>query len=289
MKKSHLIYKQEPPRHCLFYLTRHERCVIVSFLACSLFWFAPLPVYAWGTRAHRIIAHIAASYLSTHTRQEVAKLIDPQSLADIADDADLWRQTRPETGPWHYVNLSFDASQYDPGRDCPNGDCVIAAIAKYREVVADQQHSRALRHEALIFLVHLVADAHQPLHCIDNRDRGGNNVAVTFFGIPTNLHAVWDNELLFRTHLGERAYTYRLLTWLASHDLEALRRGTPVDWVLEAHSVARDYAYQLPDDRNLQSHYYSNNLPILERQLARAGVRLAGLLNEAFQRDGTYR
>ena len=267
---------------------RTSRPLVLIFIVCLSFFHSPLAAHAWGTRAHRIVAHIATAHLSSHARHEIALLIDSHSLASIADDADHWRKTRPETSPWHYVNIPFAASAYVPRRDCPDGNCIIAAIAKYREIVANRSYQKKFRQEALAFLVHLIADAHQPLHCINNNDRGGNDVAVMFFNTPTNLHEVWDNELLFHTRLGERAYTHRLMTRLASQDIEALQRGTPIDWVLAAHKLAREHAYRLPPDRNLQSRYYRDNLPILEEQLAKAGVRLARVLNEAFRRDDEH-
>jgi hypothetical protein len=267
---------------------RTSRHLALIFIVCLSFFHPPLAAHAWGTRAHRIAAHIATAYLSSHTRHEVAALINSQSLANIADDADHWRKTRPETSRWHYVNIPFAASAYDSRRDCPEGDCIIAAIAKYRDMIVDRSYQKKIRQEALAFLVHLIADVHQPLHCIDNNDRGGNDVAVMFFNAPTNLHAVWDNELLFRTRLGERAYTDRLMTWLVSRDVRVLQRGTPIDWALAAHQLARAHAYRLPPDSNLQSRYYSDNLPIIEEQLAKAGVRLARVLNEAFRRDDKH-
>ena len=260
-----------------------RRCIFLIITFCFAFLHSPFLARAWGTRAHRIVAHVATTQLSPQTQQKVAEIINSRSLATIADDADHWRKTRPETSPWHYVNIPLEAPNYDPRRDCPNGNCVISAIAKYRALVADRTSPIEARQEALAFLVHLVADAHQPLHCINNNDRGGNDVTVTFFGTPTNLHAVWDNGLLLRTHLGERAYTHRLITWLASQNLETLQRGTPVDWVLEAHTLARTHAYHLPNDHNLRSGYYRANLPIVDSQLAKAGIRLARVLNEALQ------
>lgn len=265
-----------------FHQTITDRGVVTFVLTSAFFCSTTLPVYAWGTRAHRIVAHIATAHLSTSARQEVMRLIKPDSLADISDDADRWREVRPETSPWHYVNIPFAESAYDPSRDCPRSDCIIAAITKFRTVLTNPQYRDARRKEALIFLVHLIADAHQPLHCIDNSDRGGNDVTVTFFGIATNLHAVWDTELLSRTRLGERAYTHRLSAWLALHDIATLQQGTPVDWVLEAHAFAQQYAYGLPKDGSLRSGYYRRNLPIVESQLAKAGVRLARVLNDLF-------
>jgi len=274
MKKTHLLHKQRLP-------VRWDICAI---LIVSFSFSLPPPLaQAWGTQAHRIVAHIAIAHLSQDARQQLARFTDSRSLVEIANDADLWRETRPETSPWHYVNIPFDASDYDARRDCPTDDCVIAAVIKYQRILADGSQRMEARYEALAFLVHLVADAHQPLHCIDNNDRGGNDTMVSFFGAPTNLHAVWDNELLFRTRWGERAYVRRLMTWVASHNLEALQRGTIVDWVLEAHQLARTYAYNVPANHILRSDYYRANLPIVDSQLAKAGVRLARVVNDAFQ------
>ena len=57
-------------------------------------------------------------------------------------------------------------------RDCPKGECVIAKIEDFRKVVVDPAAPAVQRREALIFLVHFVADMHQPLHCSDNQGQG---------------------------------------------------------------------------------------------------------------------
>ena len=45
-----------------------------------------------------------------------------------ANWADEIRDQRRETGAWHYVDIPLDAPGYDPRRDCPRGDCVVAQI-----------------------------------------------------------------------------------------------------------------------------------------------------------------
>lgn len=249
---------------------------------CCCFGSSVPPAYAWGGFAHHVVGRVAEQRLSPHAQQEVYLLLGSQPLADISDDADEWRSSRPETSPWHYVNIPFSATTYVHNRDCPQNNCVIAAIERYRAVLADQHQSHTARREALIFLVHFVADLHQPLHCIDNNDRGGNDVAVTFFGAPDTLHSVWDFALLAHTHLRERAYTKRLYTMLVTQNVSALERGTVIDWALESHALAKAHAYQLPPNREIRSEYYKANLPVVENQLAKAAVRLAWVLNEAF-------
>ncbi|MBW8844033.1 MAG: hypothetical protein JF607_03540 [Burkholderiales bacterium] len=56
--------------------------------------------------------------------------------------------------------------------------------------------SPAERLKALKWVVHLVADAHQPPHAGSSDDRGGNRFQVRAFGRGTNLHAVWDSVLI---------------------------------------------------------------------------------------------
>src|SRR5262249_13045573 len=138
------------------------------------------------------------------------------------------------------------------------------------------------RTEALIFLIHLVGDAHQPLHCADNNDHGGNDVHVLFFGTADNLHAVWDTSLIKRTRLGETAYVRKLKNWLASHSISDLQRGAVTDWALEAHTIAAQHTYaDVPANERLGVRYYKRNLPFVDEQLAKGAVRLAKILNDA--------
>ena len=115
--------------------------------------------------------------------------------------ADQIRMQRPETAPWHYVNIPIhpapdEPSDYDATRDCPNDACVVAKIEQFERVLADRQVSQRQRLEALKYLVHFVGDVHQPLHTSNDHDRGGNEVPVTFMGRQTNLHAVWDTGII---------------------------------------------------------------------------------------------
>jgi hypothetical protein len=122
----------------------------------------------------------------------VLTLLDGTHLADVSTWADDVRRDHPETSRWHYVDIPYVATNYDPARDCQatdHGDCVIAEIARAERVLGDTSKSKAGRAEALKFLVHFVGDMHQPLHSIERKDpvtghgdAGGNGVHVTFFG-----------------------------------------------------------------------------------------------------------
>lgn len=270
-----------------------HRAPLLSFFLLLFVIGLPHPLYAWGEAGHRIVAEVAERYLDDRARKEVQALLGDASLASVSDWADRIRGDRPETASWHFVGIPFKASRYDPKRDCGDGECVIGAIERFRRTLSDRSRPAEARAEALKFLVHFIADLHQPLHTTDRRDRGGNDVRVTFFGEkihpfaekPWNLHAVWDGGLIDRTGLSEGAYVERLQTWLKKRLIFELQKGTVVDWALEAHRAAVDVAYRLPKNRRLSKNYFEKSLPVIDELLAKAGVRLARVLNEAFQTE----
>jgi hypothetical protein len=229
-----------------------------------------------------VVARVAEARLPPRVRARARALLAGAPLAQVATWADDVREARPETARWHFVDIPLDAETYRPSRDCRRrrgGDCAIAAIARARAALADARAPQAQRAEALRFLVHLVADLHQPLHCADDHDHGGNDVAVTLLGEPTNLHAVWDSGLLAVAGHGERATARRVAAWLAAHAAEPLTAGTTVDWALEAHRAAVEHAYAIPRSHRLGQAYVAANLPVVDRQLALAAARLAGVLS----------
>jgi len=139
---------------------------------------------------------------------------------------------------------------------------VINAIARARSLLSDRMVSRRQRAEALMFLIHFVGDVHQPLHAADRHDAGGSQVGVTFFDRPMSLHAVWDFGIIGEAdlRLGRLRPVSGPVLAYAAKDINALQRGSPVDWALEAHRAAVDVAYVLPEDLNLSLASYQRSL-----------------------------
>jgi hypothetical protein len=115
----------------------------------------------------------------------------------------------------------------------------------------------------------------------DDGDRGGNERPVSFLGHATDLHKVWDGELLDSSGAGQDEYVAYLRRRMDSLDLGALERGTVVDWAMEGHRIAVEHAYRLPPDGRIGWAYVRANRPIIDHALIAAGVRLAKVLNEA--------
>ncbi len=234
----------------------------------------------WWDLGHRIVARLAELRLTPHTRDAVRDILGGQSLADASVWADNIRQYRHDADPLHYVNIPLRDTVYVPDRHCPGGRCIIAAIAHDRELLADPATSPADRAEALRFLIHFMADLHQPLHVADNGDRGGNMRPVTLLGHETNLHAVWDGELIDSSGVDQEGYFESLRRRMNSLDSRALERGTVVDWAMEGHRIAVEHAYRLPRGGRIGREYVQANRPVIDHALIAAGVRLARVLND---------
>jgi hypothetical protein len=291
---------------------RGRRVRIVA-LACLVVGSSQRPstALAWSREGHRIIAMVAADRLHPHARAAVAAMLkrDPHgsTLPKIATWADDVRDSRPQTYNWHFVDIPHDAQSYRATRDChpddeaSRGDCIIGALDRETSKLRDARVPPARRAEALKFVTHFIGDLHQPLHCADRHDdRGGNRVLVTFFGgayepawsrqrTHWNLHAVWDFGLIEHANRDEAVYARALATWIATQDVHAIESGTLIEWANEAHVLAATHAYRNVDGTplpvkgaRLGKTYYAANIGVVDRQLAKAGVRLAKVLNDAF-------
>ena len=260
----------------------HVRLFALALLIPAAFASESLPAGArWWDLGHRVVAQLAESRLTPHTREAVRDILDGQSLADASVWADNIRQYRHDADKLHYVNIPLAATRYVPERHCPGGHCIIAAIEQERHLLADPAASAEARAEALRFLIHFMGDLQQPLHVADNNDRGGNQRAVIFLGHATDLHKVWDGELIDSSVVNQAEYLESLRRQMGSLDLRALEAGTVVDWAMEGHRIAVEHVYRFPKDGRIGRAYVRANRPIIDRALIAGGVRLAKVLNEA--------
>ena len=276
--------------------------------------------FAWGPEGHAMIAEIAEMRLSDQAKAQVADLLsrddsNAEHLDEIASWADAVRPARKETAPWHFVDIPLDAPKYDALHDCTNGNCVVAAIKKFSDVLANRNADPKARLEALKFVVHFVGDIHQPLHCVADfskfpppqGDKGGNLVQVRnyFDKEKTNLHSLWDGVIIEEAldlQLGDHFQPDLHATLAEAKKLNKKIRDSDasawapqgllgqldtslIDWANSSHSLAQD-AYRnlpIPQRRGWDETYKEEAWPVIEGQLMRAGVRLAQILNEALQ------
>jgi hypothetical protein len=258
---------------------------------------APVRVSAWGAQGHHVVARVAWEFMTPAARAEASALLGGPLETFVAAStwADEVRANRPDTYNWHFVDIPL-GQRYDAVRDCapsPKGDCIVAEIARARRDLVRAEASAESRAEALKYLIHFLGDIHQPLHAIDNHDRGGNDVHVTALrgddGRATNLHAAWDTGLINLADETETVRANRLVADLRVHSAPASLE--PAAWAQESHDAADRVAYHYPgflasgptaEYVTLDPGYRKDALEAIDRQLALGGGRLAALLNAVF-------
>ena len=246
-----------------------------------------LPAFGWGDDGHRIVALIAQKYLNAKASAAVKQMLPGQALADVASFADRYRNFDTNSGPWHYVDIPLTAASYDKERDCTaHQGCLLEQLEIFKLQVNDAKLTASNRTFALKFIVHLVGDLHQPLHCEDNDDKGGNALKVTMFSSGakksaklSNLHSAWDSGLIKHVALSNEQYAAVLTAKLQPAGITAMQTGTTLTWAMQSHDFAK-LAYQIPESHDLDEAYFQKVKPTLDLCLLRGGVRLARVLNE---------
>jgi hypothetical protein len=238
------------------------------------------------------VGAIADAQLSPRARAEVARLLaaEPEpNLAGVAQWADDLRERDPGLGRrsarWHYVNLAEDGCVYRASEHCANGDCVIEAIRRQSRLLADRKQPDAVRAQALKFIVHFVGDIHQPLHAGYARDRGGNTHQLQVNGQGSNLHRVWDGDVVTAIDRNEARNLERLRALPMPRGLGETEPGR---WAEASCRVVLSDGFYPPQGA-LAASYLPRWAPTADAQLRLAGERLARLLERALGAPATAR
>lgn len=241
--------------------------------------------HAWDFRGHRTVVAILNDYLGSETRGWVETCLaqHPDPRVQTLEGACVWpdelRADRPDSMPWHFINLPFGPLAGPPA---PETNQIVWAIEHFREQAAISVDP-VQRAEALAYLIHLVGDIHQPLHAgnyygpgYEAGDQGGGKLP---FVTPwtTNLHQYWD--------------TAAQPPEISVEELKALaiRAGGGPDahevnfklWADESHSFAINVAYPggLPPGE-ITAEYGERARQLCARRLFLAGLRLTYVLEK---------
>lgn len=273
--------------------------LILLCLFCHTIW----DVQAWGNDGHKAVADIAYSLLTP----VVKSIVDGhyvgsgKNFVDASIYPDFYKST--SQGRWssslHYANLPRDATQYLP-KYC-SSDCVVFAVANYTKLLIKEGRygnrcgfSRGTEPCLLVWLTHLLADLHQPLHVGYGDDKGGNSVAITFFNKTGNLHSFWDSMMLQRGNINWQTLSSNLKgvirrnPGLVEHYLSVMNGEI---WANESFQIVRNNVYKFTEFQKfndfeagevISEWYFNTNLPIAEERILAAGLRLAKVINDIF-------
>ncbi|TIX50728.1 S1/P1 nuclease [Alteraurantiacibacter aquimixticola] len=255
------------------------------------------PALAWGPIGHRTSAEIAENNISGHTRAKIAEILGHEGLPEASTAPDeersnpdvFWQEV---ASPFHYVTLPPGQVAEDIVHP-PEGDA-LTALDRFAATLRDDNASQEDKAVALRFIVHLVADLHQPLHAGSGTDRGGNDFIVSWFDTPTNLHWVWDEGMILRQQLSAAEYAERLEGRIGPAETIAWWDPRPESWITES-AALRDRIYPATGGEAgmgtfeapavLQYRYHWEWMPVVEERLAMAGIRLAAYLDLVFAEE----
>ena len=257
------------------------------FLPLLLVTFmVPLHSMAWGLLGHRIVGEIADRYLTKKSRTEIRKILGTESVAMSSNWADFIKSdsSYKYLDIWHYVNFEKGLS-YDQLLGVLRNDTTINAYTRINFLVGELKN-KSLSYDKkkmyLRLLIHIVGDIHQPLHVSAVGSAGGNNIKVQWFSTPSNLHRVWDSQMVEDQQLSYTEYVKHL-----NHSTLDQRKKLQADplskWLYESYSIAQVLEREINVENPRLGYRYSyDHLHIAEDRLLKGGIRLAGLLNEIF-------
>ncbi len=280
-------------------------------LALTLCLASPL-CHAWNAAGHRLVAVIAWEQLSPTSRELIGSILASHpdyerwvqkaksgDSPDIFAEASTWPDDirndprfDDESGKvpaiaglpdnrrhknWHYVDLRADGSVKEGLLD--------QQIERLREVLRSTADMAQISY-ALPWLLHLVADIHQPLHVGRHGDEGGNHVEIENpFNrrLPfSSLHTYWDDlpgaPWLRGKRLKQRAHD--LIERYPPPPQANVRRWRDESHRLLAQAYPNAEGSLLPI---ITEEFQRWAIGIAEQRIVEAGYRLGRLLEETLK------
>lgn len=255
--------------HCLFF-----------FLICFPLWaYGGSP--PWSKTGHRVVGEVAQKYLSRKAWKTISDLLEGETLAEVANYGDAIKSDRAYVrfSPWHYVNFPADKA-YTEVPPSPQGD-VVQGIEECIAILKDPRTGREDEVFYLKMLIHLVGDLHQPMHVGRAEDRGGNDIQVQWFGRGSNLHRVWDTNLIDDYGMSYTELARTLPRW-SKEKVRRVQQGSVYEWVEEVQEVTNRVYDSAEVGEKLSYRYRYLWWDTVEEQLLRGGIRLAAVLNDIY-------
>ncbi len=247
----------------------------------------PFQSQAWGVLGHRIVGQIADSYLTKKAKKAIAEILGNESVAMSSNWMDFIKSdtTYKYLSNWHYVNIKGGLSKTEM-LTILESDKGTNAYTKINFLVSELKKGSLTLAEKQLYLrslIHLVGDIHQPLHVGRLDDLGGNKIRVTWFNDPFNLHQVWDEKLIEFQQLSYTEYTAAIN--FTTKDQRKNWQTEPLsEWFYQSYQHAETIYGDVkgPEDK-LSYGYNFKYIKLLDEQLLKGGVRLAGMLNDIFK------
>lgn len=251
----------------------------------KILFLLPCLALSWGKLGHQITAKIAEVHITDTTKKQISNILGNHDLVSVSDWADVIRPSKKFI-KWHYSTMNDKGQIFENKK---NG-LLLFGIKNVIETLRNSNSSNDQKKIALKLLVHLIGDAHQPLHVGNGIDAGGNLCGVKWFKRkkPVSLHKIWDVFLV--------KAAYAKYPWIVADSLDTPKTkttkwtNTPIlPWLAESRSLHNEIYPEIctnPYQKGRYSHlgeaYVKNNIHIVKDRLVKGGIRLAFILNSIF-------
>ncbi len=255
-----------------------------SFIGLLLVCFS-FQSMAWGKLGHRIVGEIASSYLTAKAKKEIQLILGNESIAITSNWPDFIRSDTnyKYLNAWHYVDLEKNLS-FMVARDSLKTDTSANAYNKIDFLIQQLKNKSLPQADKLMYLrllIHIVGDVHQPFHVGRKGDRGGNDIKVSWFGESSNLHKIWDEEIIDYQQLSFTEYVNSINFTTLQQRNEWQKE--PMDkWFYDSYEISERLHDDVKPNEKLGYNYNFKYIETLNNQLLKGGVRLAGILNQVF-------
>jgi hypothetical protein len=266
----------------------------------------PARARAWDPEADRVVAQLAYERLTPSAKAKVDALLGPGFKVNntpceatrLADAPEMAACLKDRRGVDFMRGVIYDPLPIcaPPPRakpPCADGHCASTLLKQEILTLRAPAASPDDKAMALLAVTYLMSELHQPLHTADNNDRNGDRIRVTTPGDTKgiSLYGVWDEDLVADA-IGDAEDGLPYLRALASTHGSEWAQGNLDSWLAETHEFAVSVVYgrlpippacnKLPDQPEpLRPNYFAAAAPLVRQQLAKAGVRLATVLNAA--------
>jgi hypothetical protein len=236
-------------------------------------------IFAWGRVGHTMVAEIAMSYLNKGVKDSVQKYLGKMTFGEAGNWMDNVRSDKKYDymKTWHYADVSRDCTYVEKGE----ANAVNTIEKAMNELKEKQKLTPEQINMDLKLLFHLIGDLHQPLHCGYPEDKGGNTVDVEFNLVTTNLHSSWDTKIIEYKLVDVQKGVIEICKKLTPAEKKTYQKIDVVAWFKDSRAYL-PAAYELEKGGVIQEEYMKKALPIIEKQLVIAGLRLAAALNQTF-------
>lgn len=247
----------------------------------------PFQSMAWGMLGHRIVGEIASTYLTAKARKEIQQILGNESIAIASNWADFIKADTAYKylNSWHYIDADSGLNNTELQAYLKT-DTATDAYTKLNFLVKQLKNKNLTHSKKLMYLrlvIHIAGDIHQPFHAAHTGDAGGNDIKVSWFGQPSNIHRVWDEQLIDFQKLSYTEYT-AAINHVTPRQKTVWQKQPISKWIFDSYSISEQLHKELRQpDQKLSFLYNFKHIETLNEQLLKGGVHLAGLLNQIFE------